>query len=262
MKRPQLLTYNISPHVTAFSSTRHGGYSKGNYGEFNINPYCGDETYATELNRKALCEELALDEACLILPHQIHKTEILKIDEDFLKLDTKQRREKLERVDALITQKAGICISVSTADCVPILLYAQDKKVIAAVHAGWRGTLEGIAPKATKVLINEYGVNVNAIKAVIGPSISQKAFEVGNEVYEAFLDKGFDIDKIAIRQENKWHIDLWEANRMQLEGLSIDKNNIQTIGICTFYNNDDFFSARRLGINSGRIVSGIILRKP
>lgn len=96
MKRPQLLTYNISPHVTAFSSTRHGGYSKGNYGEFNINPYCGDETYATELNRKALCEELALDEACLILPHQIHKTEILKIDEDFLKLDQNKEEKNLK----------------------------------------------------------------------------------------------------------------------------------------------------------------------
>ena len=262
MKRPQLLKYDISPYVTAFSSTRHGGYSERDYGEFNINPYCGDNASAIELNRKALCKELTLDESRLILPHQIHKTKILEIGEDFFNLDIKHKAEKLDGVDALITQEAEVCISVSTADCVPVLLYAQDKKIIAAVHAGWRGTIENITGKTAEVLINIFGANADAIKAVIGPSISQKAFEVGDEVYETFLNKDLDVDKIATRQEDKWHIDLWKANRLQLEALSIKKDNITTVGICTYYNSNDFFSARRLGIKSGRIVSGIILKQP
>ena len=71
---PKLLYYDTALGVTAFSSTRHGGYSKGNYGEFNINPYCGDEQDAIKNNFTALCRELSINENCFVLPHQVHKT--------------------------------------------------------------------------------------------------------------------------------------------------------------------------------------------
>ena len=259
---PKLLYYDTALGVTAFSSTRHGGYSKGNYGEFNINPYCGDEQDSIKNNFTALCRELSINENCFVLPHQIHKTEILIIDKDFMQLDCWQRKKRLEGIDALVTKEQDICISVSTADCVPILLYSSEYRIAAAVHAGWRGTLNNIAGKTVATMTGKLGADPNKISAIIGPSISQEAFEVGAEVYEQFENKAFDMHEIATHINGKWHIDLWKANAMQLEAPGIRHENIHKANICTFSNCCDYFSARRLGINSGRIVSGIILRQP
>lgn len=262
MIMPKLLYYDTAPGVTSFSSTRHGGYSKGNYGEFNINPYCGDEQDAIKNNFTALCRELSINENCFVLPHQVHKTEILIIDKDFMQLDCWQRKKRLEDIDALITKEQDICIAVSTADCVPILLYSSEYRIAAAVHAGWRGTLNNIAGKTVATMTGKLGADPNKISAIIGPSISQEAFEVGAEVYEQFENKAFDMHEIATHINGKWHIDLWKANAMQLEAPGIRHENIHKANICTFSNCCDYFSARRLGINSGRIVSGIILRQP
>ena len=94
--------------------------------------------------------------------------------------------------------------------------------------------------------------------ACIGPSISLEAFEVGDEVYDCFEQNGFETQRIASRRD-KWHIDLWEANRMQLLDFGVLPSNIEVSGICTWKENADFFSARRQGIASGRILSGIML---
>ena len=97
------------------------------------------------------------------------------------------------------------------------------------------------------------------VVAAIGPGISLQSFEVGDEVYQAFQDARFDMNVIS-RRYSKWHIDLWEANRIQLISAGVNPDNIEVSGICTYTANEDFFSARRLGINSGRIISGIILK--
>ena len=93
--------------------------------------------------------------------------------------------------------------------------------------------------------------------AMIGPSISMEAFEVGDEVYETFVGNGFQMEDISCRIGGRWHIDLWESNRRQLIEAGVYSENIHLAGICTFHNHQDFFSARRLTINSGRIYSGI-----
>ena len=230
---PKLLYYDTALGVTAFSSTRHGGYSKGNYGEFNINPYCGDEQDAIKNNFTALCRELSINENCFVLPHQVHKTEILIIDKDFMQLDCWQRKKRLESIDALITKEQDICIAVSTADCVPILLYSSEYRIAAAVHAGWRGTLNNIAGKTVATMTDKLGADPSKISAIIGPSISQEAFEVGAEVYEQFENKAFDMHEIATHINGKWHIDLWKANAMQLEAPGIRHENIHKANICT-----------------------------
>ena len=97
------------------------------------------------------------------------------------------------------------------------------------------------------------------LKAVIGPGISLKNFEVGDEVYEAFSDAGYPMEQIS-RKEQKWHIDLWACCRLQLEATGIKAENIEESGICTYDEVEDYFSARRLGIASGRILTGIVLK--
>jgi YfiH family protein len=166
-------------------------------------------------------------------------------------------------VDAAITDLKQTCIGVSTADCIPVLLHDTKRDVIAAIHAGWRGTVAMIVCKAIDMMRRVYGSCAGDIDAIIGPGISIDAFEVGDEVYNEFATAGFPMESIARRYPTtnggtKWHIDLWEANRLQLIEAGIPGDRIEVAGICTWTRHREFFSARRLGINSGRIFNGII----
>ncbi len=255
----RLLEYNIGEGVRAFSTKRDGGIGSGTYAGFNITHYCGDDEQAVAHARALLCQELNIDISRLFLPRQTHGSEVLRIDNDFLSSDIELQNELLYGKDAVITDVPGLCIGVSTADCVPILLYDSLKRAVAAVHAGWRGTLSRIVEKCLETMIECYGSSPSDIKAIIGPSISLQAFEVGEEVYDAFAKDTFPMQQIACRMDDKWHIDLWEANRLQLLGCGIADNSVVICGICTYTQYAEFFSARRLGIESGRIFNGIIL---
>ena len=109
-------------------------------------------------------------------------------------------------------------------------------------------------------MVSVFGTAPCNCKAVIGPGISLKNFEVGDEVYEDFSMNGFPMDCIS-QHKKKWHIDLKECNRLQLLSEGIHEENIEVCDICTFDNTADFFSARRLGIASGRILTGILIKQ-
>lgn len=257
--RPVLLEYDLGDGVRAFSTTRSGGCGKGAYGEFNANMFCGDDKKNVEANREYLCAELGIGTESLIIPHQVHGTVCADIDDEFMRLGDDERAERLEGVDAMLTCEKGVCIGVSTADCIPILLYDRKKGVAGAVHAGWRGTARRIAEKAVGRMKDEFGSRAEDIRAVVGPGISLESFEVGDEVYDEFGREGFPMEEIARRYGEKWHIDLWKANTLQLESEGVRSENIEVAGICTYKNYDRFFSARRLSINSGRILTGIMM---
>ena len=113
-------------------------------------------------------------------------------------------------------------------------------------------------------MTGNYGCRTIDIHAIIGPGISLDSFEVGDEVYDTFKISGFGMERIAKRYPaanggEKWHIDLWEANRQQLLSCGLDERNIHLAAVCTYKEHDRFFSARRLGIKSGRIFNGAML---
>lgn len=243
--------------IFCFSTTRHGGYSEGNYASFNCNHYCGDNPEKVEQNRELLCSLMPVRPKMLVVPHQTHGTTVRVIDDEFIGFPPEKRRELLEGVDALVSDKVGVCLCISTADCIPVLCYDRKHKVVAAVHAGWRGTVARIVEKTLDRMRELYGTEGEDVWACIGPGISLEAFEVGEEVYEAFEVAGFDMSRIA-RRYAKWHIDLWEANRLQLLSKGVKASHIEVAGVCTYQHYTDFFSARRLGIHSGRILSGIM----
>lgn len=243
--------------IFCFSTTRHGGCSGGNYASFNCNHYCGDVPDKVERNRELLCSLLPVYPRMLVVPHQTHDTVVKVVDEAFLRLSSEEQLKQLEGVDAMISDMKQVCLCISTADCIPVLCYDTRQKVIAAIHAGWRGTVKRIVEKTLDKMVELYGTKGEDVQAYIGPGISLDAFEVGDEVYEAFETAGFDMACIA-RRDEKWHLDLWEANRMQLLSKGVKKENVEVAGICTYQNYTDFFSARRLGIRSGRILSGIM----
>jgi YfiH family protein len=249
-RKPILKEYHLGEGVTAFCTTRQGGFSKGKYGEFNINRYCGDEEEAISKNRQALCTLLGISDNLLLMPHQVHLTEIAVINE--------QLDANLEGVDALMTNVPGVCIGVSTADCIPVLLYDPVQRAVCAIHAGWRGTVQRIVEKAVSKMSTVYGSRPSDLVAQIGPGIHLESFEVGDEVYDAFAQAGFDMESISKKYE-KWHIDLPECNRQQLMNQGVPADHIAVSPVCTFVQSDSFFSARRLGIQSGRIFTAIII---
>ena len=262
--------HSLPDGVVAFSTNRHGGVSQGKYASFNVNSYCGDDPDAVVANKALLAKELGVSTNCIVMPHQTHDTVIRQIHPSFFDGMETDQRDFLEGVDALMTDLCGVCIGVSTADCIPVLLYDAAHRAVSAIHAGWRGTVGRIVQKAVREMSRAFSTNPVDIYAIVGPSISLENFEVGDEVYCEFLDKGFDMEKIAKRfpasdwGENhamKWHIDLWECNRLQLLQAGVSPQRIQVAGICTYANVQDYFSARKLGIKSGRIFTGILMNE-
>lgn len=275
MNLPVLHSYLIGDGVVAFSTTRQGGVSEGNYATFNINHYCGDDEKAISINRSTLCNLLHITDEQLVYPHQTHQTEVRAITPSFYELSNDERNAFLESVDAVMTDLPGVCIGVSTADCIPVLLYDEAHHAMAAVHAGWRGTVARIVVKTVRKMEEIYHTHPQQLHAVIGPGISLRNFEVGDEVYNAFREADFPMDKIAQHypvsasiEDRKtsgdlmrWHLDLPECNRLQLIDCGLEKEQIQLSDICTYDRCDEYFSARRLGINSGRIFTGILLKE-
>ncbi len=251
-------------NIFHFISTRQGGVSKGAYESFNLGVYCKDAPEAVRVNRQMLCSAIGIPDHRLFAPYQTHEDKIVHIDASFLNLRADEQEKELHGIDALITDQPGLAIAVSTADCVPVLLYAPEKQVVAAIHAGWRSTVKQIVVQTAERLIREFDCDPYTIVAGIGPSICQDRFEVGEEVGDTFSAAGIDLAPIAVRHPGtgKLHIDLWEANRLQLIQAGILPEHIEIAGLCTYTHSDLFFSARRQGLNSGRMLSGIGLHLP
>ena len=208
-----LIIYKTPSWLTAFTTGRD----------------CGVEALGLRL------EELAL-------PRQVHSDHVCRMSE----------AGRPEATDAVITDKPGLCACVKTADCIPVLLYDTHQRIVAAAHAGWRGTVSRIVQKTIRQMQPHSPADLHAI---IGPGISLEWFEVGDEVYEAFRAAGFPMERIA-KRVGAWHIDLWEANRWLLEQEGVKDIYIQ--GTCTRAC-DDFYSARRETINTGRNYNGIFI---
>ncbi len=268
-------TGGVREGLFLFSTQRHCDNPFASYDGFNITHYCGDKPEHVAACRQELCEWLGIADDHLVLPHQVHGTRIAEVTPENL-------TSNFEGIDGLITRMPNVCIGVSTADCVPILFYDTRTGAMGAVHAGWRGTVARIGVIALAAMHDAFGTLPNDIECVIGPSIGPNAFEVGNEVYEAVAAAGFPMQQIAFKappleayaainnpkaaihrlpmdlSSMRWHIDLWEANSWQLSRAGVPSTAIHVTHLCTYTQYKRFFSARRLGIQSGRIFTGII----
>ena len=260
-----LLIYDLpasQARAVAFSTTREGGCSTGAYASLNCTAYTGDNPACVERNQQLLSDMLPYPPQELVIPYQTHGTSCLTIDETYLNASAEQKQKMLQGVDALTTNHADICLCISTADCIPVLIYDQTHHAAAAIHAGWRGTVQRIVSQTLQQMQQRYGTEGKGCIACIGPGILLQAFETGDEVYEAFAAAGFPMSQLSYRHPStqKYHLDLPAANLLQLQEFGIPIAQIEQSGICTYTQHDRFFSARRLGIKSGRILSGIMLR--
>ena len=241
--------------------TQRGEVKTNNaYSQYNLCDYTGDDALRVLDARMQFCHQLGIDLDHLVMPRQTHSTNVKIIGQDFMEASIEAQDEMLEGVDALVTKLPGVCIGVNTADCVSIALADSKNGVIAIAHAGWRGTVAKIAEKTVKAMC-KLGADAKNIHATMGASICQECFEVGDEVAREFEQAGFDMSLIMKRNAitGKAHINLQEANRQVLIAAGLLPNNILLPQHCSRCESNRYFSARRLGINSGRSFTGIII---
>jgi hypothetical protein len=247
-KNQGLIYYKIFrgfENVVAFTSTKQTFETK--------NPrFTGDSPDIFERNRILLAEKLMIKSEQLVFPRQTHTNCVAEI--------SAIPETEIKETDALVTNKTEICLCVQTADCVPILLFDPINNVIAAVHAGWRGTVKKISEIAVEKMVEKYGASPENIISAIGPSISMEIYEVGDEVVEE-VKKSIPNAKSLIHKNSsgKYHLNLWEANKQVLLKSGIQPKNIEILGECSFIETDKYYSARKEGIETGRMVSGIMI---
>jgi hypothetical protein len=236
--------------------TRKGGASTGLLTSLNFNSTKGDAPENLEKNKETALGYFGKPLSSLVLVHQVHGKRILLVDSPF-------DPYSLPDADGLITRTKGLVIGVLTADCVPVLLADPTKEIIGAVHAGWKGTLQGIVQEAIQQMVKA-GSNAGDIHASIGPSIAQESYEVGPEVYEAFTSENNERKSFFKPSTDLGHF------YFDLKGLVTD--NLKKAGVQyihdlkrdTYKEKDLFFSCRRathLGEKGyGGSLSAIMLR--
>lgn len=242
------------PGIVAFSTCRGCVIDGDNYSGFNACHYTGDEENHVEQCREQLCVTLGINRDNLIIPRQTHSLNIAVVDE--IPFDT----SRLENIDALVTTLPNVAIAVNTADCVPLVFVEEEVGIIAVAHSGWKGTVGCIASKTVAQMI-ACGADASRIKVTMGPCICGDCFEVGDEVVEQFVKNRFDTPQIILNgYGERSHIDLPQACRKSLLEAGVLDENIAFPKECSRCNPQKFFSARRLGINSGRTLT-IAVRK-
>ncbi|HBA99502.1 MAG: hypothetical protein A2W86_09745 [Bacteroidetes bacterium GWD2_45_23] len=255
---------NQEKEIVHFSTTRSGGVSNGTYASFNMGNFSDDDPINIYENRQILARMFYMEMDRFIIPHQTHSTRVLSVDDSFLSLDHAASIETMYGVDATITSKKGIFLCATTADCIPIILYDKKRETIAAIHAGWKGTVGRIVEKTILEMNRHYHSSPADLIAGIGPGISQARYEVGDELIDTFVREGFDLSDgvVAFRKNtsSKWHLDLKEINRRELLRLGVAGENIEKSDLCTFEREELFFSARRQTEHSGRMLTGIMMK--
>lgn len=259
---PLLQFENLSKfqEINHYITTRKGGISSEHLSSFNLGYTVNDNPDIVEKNRFLLIEELQISKNQLLFAKQSSEDKIVTISELHLPKFIGDIHEDLISVDAMITEKKGIFLSILTADCVPILLFDKVKKVIAVSHAGWKGTVLKITQKTAIKMHDEFNCNYEDLVVGIGPSISPQVYEVGLDVINEFKQAFANYEQILSPiSDEKSLLNLWKANEIQLTELGVKSENIQISGICTFSDSENFYSARKSKGKTGRFASGIML---
>lgn len=241
-----------------FSTTRVGGCSTNNYSSLNLGYNSGDLPGNVVANRIKLSTVNEISPDRLVFPKQTHSATVKTITSLFFDQDKESRKRFLNETDAVITDLQGVCVAVKTADCVPILLFDPKRKVVAAVHAGWRGTVQNIVSMTINKMVKEFGCEPSSLFAGIGPSISPEVYEVGEEVWKQFAPEFYHATNPV--KPDKRLLNLWNANYHQLIIVGVPDDQIEVARMCTWSDSSRFFSARRDGAKTGRMATGIMIK--
>ena len=230
-----------------------GGKSKGIYQSLNCGLGSKDLSINVKKNLEVVKKKISNSAKNIFLLNQMHSNKLVYIDNNY-------KLTKKPKADAVITNQKNLPVAVLTADCVPILIYDNKKRIVAAIHAGWKGAFKGIIDKVIKFIVKK-GCSLKNITAVIGPSISVKNYEVKDDFMKKFIKKDKKSLKYFKIENNKLYFDLSQYVYSQI--LQNKIKNIDTIKLDTFDIKNKFFSARRaLSLKQndyGRNISIIML---
>jgi len=237
--------------------TRLGGTSPAPFASLNVSIRRGDRPENVRRNREIIAGSFGFPADRLVLAHQVHGD-----DFHILSSPASLPLNNMLEGDGFITDRPGMALCVKTADCVPVLLADGKKKVVAAVHAGWRGTALGIAGKAVRMFQEHFASEPEDLWVAIGPAIGPCCYEVDEKVYHEFQNRSEGRNPLkAAAKKDRWMLDLVLANRLQLEAEGVPPAQISAAGLCTSCRRDAFFSHRGEGETTGRQLNFIMIRE-
>jgi YfiH family protein len=227
------------PFVVHAITTRTGGVSEGRCESLNVSYSVGDDSANVDENLRRVASAIGAPREALFAAYQVHGREVTVVDKD---------SEPRPQCDVLVTRSPDKTLMLRFADCTPVLLADAEKRVVAAVHAGWRGSAVRAAGAAVSALGEAFGSRPEDLWAGIGPAIGPCCYNVGQDVMHAFSDRS------SLFVEGR--LDLWEANRQALLEVGVPAEHIEMAGICTQCESDRFFSHRaNAGHPAGRFAA-------
>lgn len=235
--------------LTALFTQRNGGISPSPFNTLNFGRELGDSHYNIDTNLRSLIQAAQLP-SCPHEVKQVHGINGL--------ICSGAGKFHIDEADYLLSNRAGTALAVRTADCLPILLADPKANIIAAVHAGWRGTAARIATRAMDQMM-KLGATKTDIIATLGPCIGSCCFEIGDEAASALTHCCNGAELQVSSQGAKQHADLSAINQLQLHQCGLNSEQIESISACTMCQPEHYFSYRRDGINSGRHLAIVAL---
>ncbi len=247
--------------VTQAVSTRIGGYSLN--GDLNLTLHTGDDTDHVIQNRRKFCHAVGLSDKQIVTPQQVHGEQIVYVTEEDCGRGAWSYDDAIPDCDALITDRPNVALFLCFADCVPILLVDPVNRAIGLSHAGWKGTAKKIGQKTLLQMQARFGTRPQDCLVGIAPSIGECCYEVDDHVVNEFCKEYSSLDTFLTPsiEQGKYHLNLWQANRLQLEEIGVPSDNIVSADICTSCNADILFSYRAEHGKTGRIAAVLALKE-
>jgi len=242
-------------------STRHAGLSSGAYSALNLGFSCGDDPGKVSGNRRLFFAVFGVEPERVFTVRQVHGDQVFLVDHR-VSSTTAHKEAVLPEADALVTACPGTAVATTHADCVPIILVDPIHRVVAAVHAGWRGTLRGIVRKVLLIMAEKFDTEPNLLLAAIGPAIGSCCYTVSAELYEEFQTKyhWLELTRTKQGQEGYPTLNLPELNKELLVQHGVLPERIDVSTLCTSCHPRDFFSYRRDQGRTGRHLSLVLLK--
>ena len=243
--------------VDALVSTRLGGVSPPPYDSLNIGPRVGDDPANVLANRERLLAAFGSELGRSVWCRQVHGDRVAVVAEADAGRGAREEETVVAEADAMVTATPGLALCVKVADCVPVLLFDPERGVLGLAHAGWGGTVARICSRTVATMSERFGSDPAAVRAAIGPSIGPAGYEVGAEVIAraeaAYGERAGDL--LTPAAEGKALLDLWSANRIDLEQAGVPAARIETAAIASDQRLEEFFSHRREGAATGRFAA-------
>ncbi|MFQ5839182.1 MAG: peptidoglycan editing factor PgeF [Candidatus Methylomirabilales bacterium] len=247
------------PH--AFS-TRKGGVSRPPFASLNLSLSTGDDPEAVWENRRRFFGAFGFAPEQPVRVRQVHGASVLVVDEALARREGFPRLllDDDYRYDALVTDRPGLPLTVGTADCLPIFLYDPVRPAVAALHAGWRGTVARIVEETIRTMQDRYGSDPATLIAAFGPGILGCCYEVDRPVIEPLAQAVLGWEScVEPAGGDRWNLDLAAVNRILLGEAGLGPDRILDTGLCTACRKDRFYSYRAEGPRTGRMMSWIAL---